>query len=125
MQRPMILAAARGDTEGVRQLLARGADPDSAEWSTGPPPSLWQFCRSLFVRHTTLHPQRTALIAASQWPGHPATVQLLLEHGANPAVRDAAGEQALSKAMNGLCVGDPAITALWCSSFLSRPGTRC
>ncbi|HSA85624.1 MAG TPA: ankyrin repeat domain-containing protein [Nitrospira sp.] len=52
-------AVRRGDTEIVRDLLARGADPNARD----------------------RHGQTAVMIAAHA--GHAATVQLLIDHGAN------------------------------------------
>lgn len=67
----LLIAAYKGDNDGVRSLLDQGVDVNSRSPDG-----------------------RTALIEASYW-GHPDTVKLLLERKADPNARKADGATAL------------------------------
>ena len=70
----LVLAALKGNTGRVIELLDAGADPDDCDGRG-----------------------RTALLEAA-FGGHPATVSALIEAGADPNVRDADGWTPLMEA---------------------------
>ncbi|MGS5086392.1 ankyrin repeat domain-containing protein [Hydrogenophaga sp. A37] len=82
---PLLQAVAEGDAEGVRRLLAQGADVNGRD-GTG----------------------RSALMLAAQ-RGDAAMVKLLLEAGANAQLRDPRGRSAADLAEQA---GHPALLPL-------------
>src|SRR5262245_23116036 len=78
LNEPMASAASRGDLDGVRALLDRGASADS--WGID------------FIQ--------PAIVGAAD-AGHADVVQLLLERGANPNLKDRRGRSALQLARSG------------------------
>lgn len=85
---PLMYAAYFGETELVRSMLARGADPDAEDTN-----------------------ERTALMAASI-QGHTEVVELLLKAGANPNKKDSpSGGTAL---MAAVAANNPDIVRLLC-----------
>jgi len=86
---PLMYAAYFGETELVRSMLARGADPDAEDTN-----------------------ERTALMAASI-QGHTEVVELLLKAGANPNKKDSpSGGTAL---MAAIAANNPDIVRLLCT----------
>jgi len=86
---PLMYAAYFGETELVRSMLARGADPDAEDTN-----------------------ERTALMAASI-QGNTEVVELLLKAGANPNKKDSpSGGTAL---MAAIAANNPDIVRLLCT----------
>lgn len=130
---PLSAAAARGDVETVRRLLAEAAAPDGLVGEADAP--LWHVCNSkapadrrlavatalldagAHVRRGNAH-QRTALHAAAA-RGPRALVELLIRRGAFTWQTDADGKDALAYARNGDAPDKAEIVAL-----LDRPVMR-
>ncbi len=109
---PLVEAARGGDAPRIRRLVAQGADPDAilyanTEWT----PLLHAVHRNQLASVAALldagaDPNRpspdgmTPLMFAAGY-GEQAIVRLLLRRGANPRLRDRAGDAALDYALTG------------------------
>ncbi len=84
---PGELAAKYGDTGVMRSLLAAGLDPDLVRL-----PAIDGFSIANIVRRARIRP----IIVVAAAHGHPDVVEILLQHGADPDLRDRDGRTALS-----------------------------
>ncbi len=107
---PIVYAAASGSLDIVRQLLAKNVDVNARYsndltllmWASGPDPSVgepqalevvsWLVDAGAHIDDRDAR-GRTALMIAAEGD-HAEIVQLLLTHGADPALRDKAGKRA-------------------------------
>lgn len=103
---PLMYAALYGDSDSVRVLLERGADPNIRNHD-GASALMWAVrdankTRLLLARGAEVdahsHDGRTPLIIAAGRHGSSAVVRLLLDHGAKPAGKAADGTTALQQA---------------------------
>jgi hypothetical protein len=109
----LVAAARAGDTKTVRNLLARGADPNEADAEDNRWPPLMhavhkhQLAAAVALLDGGADPNRAAargfspLLMATGY-GHNDTMLLLIARGANANARDAHGANAIDVALEGL-----------------------
>lgn len=97
---PLMIAAIKGRVDAARQLIARGAEVNKPGWtplhyaaSRAEPDSV-DMVRLLLLHHAYIDAESpnksTPLMMAAHY-GHPDLVRLLLEEGADPALRNEQG----------------------------------
>src|SRR5579872_6578490 len=99
---PLIAAVKARDAVRARELLDRGADPNTRDRPEARPAGLRGLFRAMLGRDPDAKSNRdkTALMLAASYED-PACVKLLLEHGANVNAVDEAGNIALLEAACG------------------------
>ena len=108
----LVLAARAGDVAAVRQLLARGVDPNAPAGMNAWPPLMHAIHKAQPATTAALldggadvnrsSPEgETALMMAAGY-GYSDIVTMLLSRGADPARRDRHGETALDYALAGV-----------------------
>jgi uncharacterized protein len=103
---PLMMAVFRGQTELVKQMIAKGADVNKTGWTplhyaatTGNVPLI-----SLLLEHHAYidaeSPNKTTPLMMAAHYGTPGAVKLLLEEGADPSLKNDLGLSAIEFAQN-------------------------
>jgi ankyrin repeat protein len=91
---PLMMAALKGDMDGVKMLLARGAKVNRPGWSplhyaaAGPEPAIVKLFLDLGAEVEALSPRGTTPLMLAAQTGAEDNVKLLLARGADPNRRD-------------------------------------